>query len=91
MSKARSLQSENERMSSHHKDSNFSRSSSFFLLLYGNAGVINNEHIPVAAVALCSLSLLGCHLFILNVKKSKYGNRQCSAARAAGKVKLAWD
>lgn len=91
LSKARSLQSENERMSSHHKDSHFSRSGSFFPLLYGNAEMINNEHIPVAAFVLYSLSLLGCHLFVLNVKKNKYRNRQCSGARAAGKVKLAWN
>lgn len=50
-------------------------SSSFFLPLYGNAGMINNQHISVAAFVLYSLNLLGCHLLILNLRRHKYRNR----------------
>lgn len=92
-SKARSLQIANESMSSHHKDSNFSRIRFFFffLPLYGNAGMINNQHISVAAFVLYSLNLLGCHLFILNLRRNKYRNRWCSNPRAFEEVKLACD
>lgn len=53
--------------------------------------MINNQHISVAAFVLYSLNLLGCHLFILSIRKSKYRNRQCSSAGPSGKAKLAWD
>lgn len=51
-------------------------SGSFFPLpLYGNAGMINNQHVSVAAFVLYSLNLLSCHLFILNLRRNKYRNR----------------
>lgn len=75
-SKACSWQIENERMPSRHKKSHFSRIRFFFPLpLYGNAGMINNQHISVAAFVPYSLNLLSCHLFILNLRRNKYRNR----------------
>lgn len=88
-SKACSVQIENERMCSHHKDSNFSRIRFFFFLpLYGNAGMINNQHISVAAFVLYSLNLLGCHLFILNLRRNKYRKRGCSNPGASERGSL---
>lgn len=90
-SKARSLQVENEGMSSHHIESHFSRIRFFFLLLHGNAGMINNQHISVAAFVLYSLNLLGCHLLILNLRRNKYRNRWWSNPGISEKVKLVCD
>lgn len=90
-SKACSLQIENEGMSSHHKDSNFSRIRGFFFPLYRNAGMINNQHISVAAFVLYSLNLLGCHLFILSLRRNKSRNRGCSNPRTSEEMKLACD
>lgn len=66
-------------------------SSSLFLPFYGNAGMINNQHISVAAFVLYSLNLLGCHLLILNLRRNKCRNRWCSNPRSSEEVKLACD
>lgn len=67
-------------------------SGSFFLPLYGNAGMINNQHISVTTFVLHSLKLLGCHLFIWNLSRNKDRNRWCGNPWASGEViRLGWN